>query len=153
MLGAWRKIPGMQEDGTIDGAKLREWIDAARALAEECDRLEVADIHIGQLLAKYPEDSPSWPARTIFQVIEDINTEKLKMGYSIGMRNKQGVTVRGAFDGGSIERERAEYFAQLALEVMCDYPNVSEIFSELQGYYERCARERDEEAVRAKLDS
>ena len=153
MLEAWKKIPGMQEDGTIDGTKLSEWIDAARALARECDRLEVADIHIGQLLAKYPEGSPNWPQRTIFQAIEDINTEKIKMGYSIGMRNKQGVTVRGPFDGGTIERERAEYFAQLASEVMCDYPNVSEIFSELQGYYERCARERDEEAERAKLDS
>ena len=153
MLEAWKKIPGMQEDGTIDGIKLREWIDVARALARECDRLEVADIHIGQLLAKYPENSPHWPERKIFQVIEAINTEELKEGYSIGMLKKRGVTIRGPFDGGTIERERAEYFAQLALEVMCDYPNVSEIFSELQGYYERCARERDEEAARAKLDS
>ena len=153
MLEAWKKIPGMQEDSTIDGIKLREWIDEARTLARECGRLEVADSRIGQLLAKYPERSLHWPERTIFQVIEDINTEKLKTGYSIGMWNKQGVTVRGPFDGGTIERERAEYFAQLASEVMCDYPNVSEIFSELQGYYERCARERDEEAERAKLDS
>ena len=86
-------------------------------------------------------------------MIEDINTEELKEGYSIGMLKKRGVTIRGAFDGGTIERERAEYFAQLASEVMCYYPNVSEIFSELQGDYERYERERDEEAERAKLDS
>ncbi len=153
MLEAWKKIPGMLEDGTIDGTKLSEWIDAARALARECDRLEVADIRIGQLLAKYPEGSPNWPARTIFQVIEAINTEELKEGYSIGMLKKRGVTIRGPFDGGTIERERAEYFAQLASVVMCDYPNVSEIFSGLQGDYERYERERDEEAARAKLDS
>ena len=153
MLEAWKKIPGMQEDGTIDGIKLREWIDAARALARECDRLEAADIHIGQLLAKYPENSPHWPERKIFQVIEAINTEELKEGYSIGMLKKRGVTIRGTFDGGTIERERAEYFAQLASEVMCDYPNVSEIFSELQGDYERYERKYDEEAERAKLDS
>ena len=153
MLEAWKKIPGMQEDGTIDGIKLREWIDEARTLARECGRLEVADSRIGQLLAKYPERSPHWPARTIFQVIEDINTEKLKTGYSIGMRNKQGITVRGPFDGGTIERERAESFTQLASEVMCDYPNVSEIFSGLQGDYKRYERERDEEAERVKLDS
>ena len=153
MLEAWKKIPGMQEDSTIDGIKLREWIDEARTLARECGRLEVADSRIGQLLAKYPERSLHWPERTIFQVIEDINTEKLKTGYSIGMWNKQGVTVRGPFDGGTIERERVEYFAQLASEVMCDYPNVSEIFSELQGDYERYERKYDEEAERAKLDS
>lgn len=153
MLEAWRKIPGMQEDGTIDEAELREWIKVARTLARECDRLEAADIHIGQLLAKYPERSPNRPARTISQVIEDINTEKLKMGYSVGMRNKQGVTVRGAFDGGGIERERAEHFGALASEHMCDYPNVAEVFQRLQDDYGRLANSHDEMAERDRLDA
>ena len=153
MLEAWRKIPGMQEDGTIDEAELREWIKVARTLARECDRLEAADIHIGQLLAKYPEHSPNWPARMIFQVIEDINTEKLKMGYSVGMWNKQGVTVRGAFDGGSIERERAGHFGALASEHMCDYPNVAELFRRLQEDYGQLANSHDEMAERDRLDA
>ena len=144
MLGAWKKIPGMQENGTIDETELRDWIKAARALAEECDRLEVADIHIGQLLAKYPEDSPNWPARTIFQVIE---------GYSNGMLNKGGVTIRGASDGGGIERDRAEYFGELASSLMCDYPNVAEIFQLLQDDYGRLANRYDEEAHRRQLDA
>ena len=153
MLEAWKKIPGMREDGTIDGAKLREWIDAARALARECDRLEVADMHIGQLLAKYPENSPHWPERTIFQVIEDINTEELKEGYSVGMLKKRGVTTRGAFDGGDIEYERAGYFGALASEHMCDYPNVSEVFRRLQDDYGRLGNRHDEMAERDRLDA
>ncbi|MFC2382476.1 MAG: hypothetical protein ACFNOQ_01925 [Porphyromonas sp.] len=153
MLEAWKKIPGMQEDGTIDGTKLREWVDVARALARECDRLEVADMHIGQLLAKYPDNSPHWPERTIFQVIEDINTEKLKVGYSIGMWNKRGVTTRGAFDGGGIEHERAEYFGKLASELMCDYPNVAEVFRRLQNDYGRLGNRHDEMAERDRLDA
>ena len=153
MLGAWTKIPGMQENATIDETELRDWIKAARALAEECGRLEFADEHIGQLLAKYPEDSPNWPARTIFQVIEDINTEQLKKGYSNGMFNKGGVTIRGAFDGGCIERDRAEYFGELASSLMCDYPNVAKIFQGLQGGYQALANRYDEEAHRRKLDA
>ena len=153
MLETWKKIPGIQEDGTIDEAELREWIKVARTLARECDRLEAADIHIGQLLAKYPEDSPYWPERTIFQVIEDINTEKLKVGYSIGMWNKRGVTTRGAFDGGGIEHERAGYFGKLASELMCDYPNVSEVFRRLQDDYGRLANSNDEMAERVRLDA
>ena len=153
MLEAWKKIPGMQEDGTIDGTKLREWIDAARTLARECDRLEVADSHIGQLLAKCPEDSPNWPARTIFQVIEDINTEQLKEGYSNGMFNKGGVTIQGAFDGGGIERDRAEHFGRLASEHMCDYPNVAEIFRDLQNSYLEQAKVHDDMAERGRLDA
>ena len=153
MLEAWKKIPGMQEDGTIDETELRDWIKAARALAEECDRLEVADIHIGQLLAKYPEDSPNWPQRTIFQAIEDINTEELKEGYSVGMWNKRGETTRGTFDGGGIERERAEYFGVLASEHMCDYPNVAEVFQRLQDEYGLRANSHDEVAERDRLDA
>ena len=153
MLEAWKKIPGMQEDGTIDETELRDWIKAARALAEECDRLEVADIHIGQLLAKYPEDSPNWPQRTIFQAIEDINTEELKEGYSVGMWNKRGATIRGAFEGGGIEHERAGYFGELASELMCDYPNVAEVFQRLQDNYGRQGNRLDEMAERDRLDA
>ena len=153
MLEAWEKIPGMQEDGTIDGIKLREWIDKARALARECDRLEIADKRIGQLLAKYPEDSPYWPERKIFQVIEDINTEGLKVAYSNGMYNKRGVTIRRAFDGGGIEREQAEYFGELASSLMCDYPNVAGIFRGLQDEYQALANRHDEEAHRRQLDA
>ena len=153
MLETWKKIPGMQEDGMIDEAELREWIDVARALARECDRLEVADSCIGQLLAKYSEDSPYWPERTIFQVIEDINTEELKEGYSVGMLKKGGMTIRGAFDGGDIERERAEYFGALASEHMCDYPNVAEVFQRLQDEYGLRANSHDEVAERDRLDA
>lgn len=153
MLEAWTKIPGIRENNAIDEVELREWIDAARALAEECGRLEVADIHIGQLLAKYPEDSPNWPARTIFQVIEDINTEQLKKGYSNGMFNKGGVTIRGAFDGGGIERDRAEYFGELASSLMCDYPNVAGIFQQLHVAYGELANSHDEMAERVRLDA
>ena len=153
MLETWKKIPGMQEDGMIDEAELREWIDVARALARECDRLEVADSCIGQLLAKYSEDSPYWPERTIFQVIEDINTEELKEGYSVGMWNKRGVTTRGAFDGGGIEHERAEYFGELASELVFDYPNVSEVFRRLQDDYGRLGNRHDEMAERDRLDA
>ena len=153
MLETWKKIPGMQEDGTIDEAELREWIDVARALARECDRLEVADIHIGKLLAKYPKDSPNWPQRTIFQMIEDINTKEIKKGYSVGMLKKQGVTIRGVFDGGGIERERAEYFGELASELVFDYPNVSELFRRLQDDYGQQGNRLDEMAERDRLDA
>ena len=153
MLEAWKKIPGMQEDGTIDETELRDWIKSARALAKKCDRQEVADMHIGQLLAKYPEDSPYWPERKIFQVIEDINTKELKEEYSVGMWNKRGATIRGAFDGGGIEHERAGYFGELASELVFDYPNVSELFRRLQDDYGQQGNRHDEMAERDRLDA
>jgi len=69
------------------------------------------------------------------------------------MFNKGGVTIRGAFDGGGIERDRAEYFGELASSLMCDYPNVAEIFRGLQDGYQVLANRYDEEAHRRKLDA
>ena len=86
-------------------------------------------------------------------MIEDINTEQLKEGYSNGMYNKRGVTIQRALDGGGIEREQAEYFGELASSLMCDYPNVAGIFQRLQADYGRLANRYDEEAHRRQLDA
>lgn len=69
------------------------------------------------------------------------------------MLKKVGVTIRGAFDGGDIERERAEYFGVLASEHMCDYPNVAEVFQRLQDEYGLRANSHDEVAERDRLDA
>ena len=69
------------------------------------------------------------------------------------MWNKRGATTRGTFDGGGIERERAEYFGVLASEHMCDYPNVAEVFQRLQDNYGRQGNRLDEMAERDRLDA
>lgn len=152
MLSSWSKIPGMNSDSSIDREKLRAWVERARALAQEASKLEVADEEIGKLFAKYPQDSPFWPEFNIFQMIEDINTEEIKRGYYIGLFNRQGVSCRGFFDGGDIERDRAAYFRDLARATKHDYPAVSEIFEDLERDYLSDARRQDNQATRDALD-
>lgn len=152
MLYSWSKIPGMNSDFSVDGEQLRAWVERARALAQEASRLEVADEEIGKLFAKYPQDSPFWPELNIFQMIEDINTEEIKRGYHTGLFNRQGVSCRGFFDGGEIERNRATYFRDLARATKHDYPAVSEIFEDLERYYLSDARRQDDQATRDALD-
>lgn len=152
LLHSWKKIPGMKEDNTIDEEELKKWITNARALAEEASRLEVADLEIGKLLAEYPENVQEWPQVKIFQIIEEINTDSLKSGYSSAMFNKRGFSTRGVFDGGDVEREKAKYFEKLENDFKNKYPNVAEIFKHLKQGYLANAKRMDESAERDKLE-
>ncbi len=152
LLHSWKKIPGMKENNSIDEMKLKEWITEARTLAKKESRLNVADSEIGKVLAQYPEDISQWPQEIIFQVIEEINSDSLKSGYSSAMFNKRGFTSRGAFDGGNIEREKAAYFEKLETDFKNKYPNVAEIFKHMkQGYLAEAIRQ-DADAEREMLE-
>ena len=142
----------MKEDNSIDEVELKKWITNARALTEEASRLEVADSEIGKVLAEYPENIPEWPQEKIFQIIEEINTDSLKSGYSSAMFNKRGSSTRGAFDGGEIEREKAKYFEKLENDFKNKYPNVAEIFKHMKQGYLADAKRMDESAERDKLE-
>lgn len=149
---SWKKIPGMRSDNSIDEVQLRNWISEARSLATTEERLDFADMHIGQVLAQYPEDIPEWPQETIFKLIEEINSDSLKRNYSCAMFNKRGSSTRGPFDGGKIEREKADYFGKLANDFKNKYPNVAEIFSKLEQGYLADAKRMDERAERDRLE-
>lgn len=152
LLHSWKKIPGLQEDKTIDKQVLWDWIKKARELAVDVMRSEVADAEIGRLLAQYPENVPEWPNEPIFEVIESINSDSMKRNYSSGMFNKRSFTSRGAFDGGDIEREKASYFQKLADDFKSKYPNVAEIFANMAKSYLFDAKRQDEEAERGRLE-
>lgn len=152
LLRSWIVIPGMHEDFSIDKEKLGDWIREARRLAAEVGRIEVADMHIGQVLAQYPEDIPGWPNEAIFQAMESINSDSMKRNYSAAMFNKRGSSTRGPFEGGDIERGHAAYFKILADQNRNKFPNVSEVFQNLQSGYLADAKRIDEEAERDKLE-
>ncbi len=152
LLHSWKKIPGMKADNSIDERVLKEWVNNARKLAEAASRLEVADAHIGQVLAEYPENISEWPNETIFELMENINSDSLYRNYSSSMFNKRGFSSRGPFDGGNIERGHAEYFEKLANKYKNKYSNVSEIFQRLSNGYSEEAKRMDESAERDKLE-
>ena len=152
LLHSWKKIPGMDSDNSIDKKILMDWIEKVRTLAEKESRLEVADMHIGQVLAEYPEDVKEWPQEKIFQIIEEINTDSLKRNYSTALFNKRSFSTRGHFEGGDIEREKAAYFGKLADKFKNVYPNVSEIFKNLEQRYIEDAKRMDDRAERDRLE-
>ncbi len=152
LLNSWKNIPGMKDDNSIDELELKSWIEKVRELAKNVSRLEVADMHIGKVLAQYPENIPEWPQETIFKIIEEINSDSIKSNYSSALFNKRGSSSRGAFDGGDIEREKAAYFEKLEKDFKNKYPNVAEIFKRLSEGYLSDAKQMDDEAERNRLE-
>jgi hypothetical protein len=68
------------------------------------------------------------------------------------MFNKRGSSTRGPFDGGNIERDKAAYFGELANDFKNKYPNVAEIFRQLEQGYLADAKRMDERAERDRLE-
>lgn len=152
LLRSWKQIPGVAEEQKIDEEFLWDWINKVRELAEQSGRLKVADIHIGHMLAEYPEKEEPWPPIEICKVIEKINTDSLKSGFSSATFNKRGSSTRGPFDGGDIERGHAEYFYRQAAAIKYEFPETAKILTSLAKGYEVDAKRMDESAERDKLD-
>lgn len=150
----WRMIPGVDDNGVIDGNELRNWIEKALRLAKGVDREKFVYVQLGEVFAKYPEcnDNPNWPPKELFAIMEELNSDVLFRNYSTGMFNKRGFTTRGGYDGGDIERDNAAYFEDLKSQCLPLYPHVAKVFGNLVDQYQQMAKEMDDEATIAKLD-
>lgn len=153
LLRSWKLIPGVDENGVIDNEFLWNWIKKVRSMAEKSGRLKVADMEIGQVLAQYPEEKEPWPPHEICNVIDSINTQNIKSGFSSATFNKRGSSTRGPFDGGAIERRHAKYFRQQAGQLKFKFPETAGVLTQLAEGYEKDAKRMDDMAERDKLDN
>lgn len=81
-----------------------------------------------------------------------ICTDSIKNNFSAALFNRRGSSIRGAFDGGDIEREHANYFSELANRYKNKYPTVAKIFRDLSTNYLTDAKQMDNRAKKGKLD-
>ncbi|MEX2335799.1 MAG: hypothetical protein WD555_00840, partial [Fulvivirga sp.] len=153
LLHSWKQIPGVNQEGKIDEEFFGNWINRVRELAEHSGRLKAADIQIGRVLAEYPEKEEPWPPIEICKVLESINTDSLKSGFSSATFNKRGFSTRSPFEGGNIERGHAEYFQRQAGAIKYEFPKTARILTGLAKGYEADAKRMDESAERDKLDN
>ena len=142
LLHKWDEIPGTNNDGTIDPATLRDWINNARSIAATLGYLDVCDSQIGKLLSNAPTDSDgTWPCAAVRTEVEEIKTERLASGIYFGVLNSRGVVCRG--EGGEQERELAAKYRDLAEKVRVDSPFISSLLDDLCQYYLREAKHWD----------
>jgi len=148
LLREWRIVPG-PEDGTVDGVALNEWLEEARRLLAEADRIEVGELQIGEVLAHAPEDPDgTFPTLPVRDVLEAAPNYRLERGFRIGLFNKTGITSRGLTDGGQQEYDVAAKYESWAGAVQATHPRTASAPRDVAGSYRDEGRRNDEEARR-----
>lgn len=149
LLDCFDCIPSLKSDGTLIRPELNNWVNEVRTLAKDNHREKITDRCIGKLLAKYPiniSKNKGYPVE-IYEMIEEINSDSINSAFEMQISNNLGFTSRGAFEGGNIERYRAEFFNSLFEETKIIYPNVSLTFKNLRDEYLRDGNREDENAL------
>ena len=148
VLRGWRRVPGTQEDGSIDASHLEQWITSARLRLRDLDRADVGDEQIGEVLSGSGIGSDdAWPAEPVRDLIERLGSRDLEGGIHIGWRNDHSMSTRGIFDGGTQERQKAAQFREWADKVGREWQRTARLLREIAESYERDGLREDERAA------
>lgn len=143
----WRTIPGMAEDGSIDGEYLLNWIKEAMRMTSEMGRGEIAEQYIGQMLSSSPSGRDgAWPHESIREVLEALGSGELEKGLEIGKFNSRGVTSRNPFEGGALERMLENGFSSDAAKICILWPRTAAMLRRLANTYQGMAAREDIDA-------
>ena len=148
-----KTIPGLKvlevqaegENAKIDvnGSALGQWVDDVRKLADECDRQDVCDSIVGQILAHSPFGlDGAWPCESVRDLIEQLKSNKLESGIEVGVYNKRGVVCRA--NGGGQERVIAKRYNDYAEIVQSKWHRTANMLRGIAKTYEREAKHFDE---------
>ena len=144
LLDKIKRIPGTDEEGVIDESRLKNWIKDVQVLCNKHARKEIGDQTVGQILSTCPAgDDGVWPCEPVRRVVEDIESEDIAIGMSIGVRNARGTTIRSIGDGGDQERELAAKYRDWSKKLSFEYPYVAKLLEEIAGQYDCDAQHWD----------
>ena len=147
VLWKLRLLPGLMEDGSVDAEALSTWVNEARRMCRERDREDIGDQQIGQMLANAPvgEDG-NWPCEPVRDLLNDLASRHIGIGFTTGRTNLRGVTSRGVFDGGGQERSLVDKYRKDAAKIGARWSFTARLLRQLAANYEVEARREDQRA-------
>lgn len=147
ILHACQRQPGTDNSGVVDSVKFSEFIRGVRDRCRHEARLTMCDQTLGQILAYAPPDGDgTWPFSPAREVLEGFEMEEMRCGFAIGVFNKRGVTSRFPCDGGTQERDLAEFFRSQGERVQHTHPDVAAMLAGIARDYDRHGHREDVEA-------
>lgn len=142
-----RRLPGQDEDGSVDEEKLTTWVEEARELCRERGREETGDEIIGEILANAPDGSDgAWPCKEIRNVLDRVASKHIGLGFIIGKKNLRGTVTRSPFSGGEQERHLATAFQRDADIFAGRWPLTARLLRAIAASYAEEAKREDNEA-------
>lgn len=147
ILDHCRRQPGTQPDGSIDSTECLQFIEEARELCRQNDRLTLGDQTIGQILARAPVGEDGiWPGLPARDILNRPELQQMRVGFRTGAFNKRGVTTRALDEGGDQERALAQEYRRNADALAPTHPYLAATLEELARQYESDAKREDHEA-------
>lgn len=152
LLSKFTYLPGCS-GADVDASALSRWIDRVRELALASDRIEIADIYIGHLLAHAAEDADGvWPHRAVRDQIERLKSDELERGIQTERFNMRGAHWIDPYAGGVEERAFAERNRDYALKA-ARWSRTAAMLRRIAESWDAFARHQDTEAAQRKLKS
>lgn len=145
LLREWRTPPGLQPDGSFSGEYLLGWLESVKAACSESGHLEVALIHVGQVLFYCPPDSDGfWIDRAVAEALNARDADKMRHGFSLAIFNSRGMHF--VDPSGKPELELSAKYRKQAEEVEnAGYQRLAVTMNGLADSYDRQARRIIEE--------
>ena len=122
---------------------------------QELDRIEIADLHIGKILAKSPPDpgDNGWPHQIIRNVLESLNADDIDRGLITERYNIRGTVTKALYEGGAQERELAGRYHEWANISRLRWPRVARALDSIAKGWEQDAEREDNRAEQDKQRS
>ena len=147
LLSSWSGFPGRDSEGNLDPAALRAWVSRAREILEELGRRTIGDQQIGQALVSVPAGVDGfWPAETVRDLLEELDSDDVDKGLEIAIYNSRGVTSRSLDEGGRQEWNLVKKHREAADASLNKWPRIARIHRDIAASYEREAQREDAEA-------
>ncbi len=142
-----REVPGLLEDNAVHYETLESWVREARRLCKDRDREVIGDQQIGQVLSNAPVGSDGiWPCEPMRDLLEEIGSHHVGVGFVVGKRNQRGVTSRSLFDGGKQERTLADGYRADSARIRAQWPFTAKLLREITDNYQVEGKIHDREA-------
>jgi hypothetical protein len=144
VLRSWRRLPGLTDDGSLDGKALSDWVEAARTRCAETSHVVGGDIEIAEIFARSPSDAAGvWPHPVVRDIIEALRSEAVDEHLPVAVYNNRGVSTRGIFDGGTQEHTLAAHYDEMSKALSAKWPRTAAVLGTIARSYRLDARQED----------
>jgi hypothetical protein len=144
VLHSWYLVPGVKEDGSVDGKALDKWVNKARLLSKENGFLKGCDLKLAEILSRIPPDKDGmWPHRALRETLEKVKSPILDKHIPYAIYNSRGVRSRGLFDGGKEEKKLSITYLQWSRAMEGKWPRTAKVLAYLSSMLDAEARRED----------
>lgn len=142
ILHAWKRPPGLAEEGQFDGDAFKSWWTKAEQDLQESGHYDVGAHTFGEVLIYVPADPDGlWIHRAAAEVLNGKEAEPMRDGFTTGSFNARGVH---GYTAGAAEREIAKQYHQQA--DAADLAGYARLADAVRQFAKRYEQDADREA-------